>query len=148
MFRGPWKPGRHAASQAPAQNNRIGFCIFTSRLHVHTEVSEALLGEWRPAPVVTARPEGWGSEADEEEAPQVLLTFITLFCFPTLFQSVIAVFIYLLAYCFVSSRTYILGGSKDTVLFDTGSFVPLGRALHKAGAQKSLVGWLVGWMNE
>ena len=65
-------------------------------------VSEALLGEWRPAQTAAAHLDDWGSEDDKDKASQALLTFITLFS--PLFRSVIVVFIYLLAYCFVSSR--------------------------------------------
>ena len=42
-------------------------------------VSEALLGEWRPAQTVAAHLDDWGSEDDKDKASQALLTFITLF---------------------------------------------------------------------
>ena len=96
-----WKPERNAASQDPEQLNQI-LHFYKQVLHAHTAVSEALLGEWRPAQTVAAHLDDWGSEDDKDKASQVLLTFITLFS--PLFRSVIIVFIYLLAYCFVSSR--------------------------------------------
>ena len=122
LYRHRLEARQKCSIQAPQQLNQI-LHGYKQALPEHTKVSEALLGKWRPAQTMAAHLDDWGSEDDKDKASQVLLTFIPLF--PSLFQSVIVVFIYSLAYCFVTSRMYILRGSRDTILFNAGSLVPL-----------------------